>query len=739
MKILDNTKTLTQLASDTSNGLGHIHPLSCTVTEVLNGEYEADLTVSSNEKHFSLLSVGSLLEIELDAIRGKQIFEVYFISRPINEIVSVKCQHITYRLNKVPVGAFDSTGAVSTVNNLLSHVIGTTEFTMTTDITNTTSVFTLDIPRYFRECLGGYEGSILDVFRGEYEWDNLTIKMLAHRGSDEGVRIAYGKNLADFNQEENNQEVYTSVLGYAKVDDILYTGNVYDKIISTNKRVKIVDFSSDFNGTTPTVSELTDKAEEYATTHDIESPQVNISISFVPLYQTEEYKNIAPLERVNLGDTVHVYFEKIGVEATSRVIKTTWNVLTGKYDSVELGSLRASLNTVLEEQKQDILKTIDTDQGFVEAELNQLGSLIINGLGLFKTTETLGDGSTRIYLHNKPLLADSNIQYYISANGLVVSTDYGQTWNAGFNPDGSAVLNALSANIIRALQIYGSYIQGSQIVFGDMTDKYIIAQPYSINNNPVGVSFDGTGYIRMQPQESFEIDNVNSSDNIYNKFLMDKGNNKPYINLINYDNTHSYYEANKISLEANVTSLSQTMNRTRLMNNNYGLNTLANQIELQAANDVNRLNLQNNYLGQTMQGNYLSLATDSYGNHVYFYNYMPNSYNRANSLTFESDGSTNRAAIWTHDPDSGSESNVFEMTKTSSLNSISFDVRRAGIGLGGMSMTRFADGHFEINLTIYNQTVQGQAYKGCSIKLDSSTGNVEATGTNFKWNNSTKW
>ena len=168
MKILDSTKTLTQLASDTTNGIGHISPLSCVVTEVLNGEYEAEITVSANDKYFGSLNVGSLLEIELDAIRGKQIFEIYFIGKPINEIVSIKCQHITYRLGKTPVGVFSSTGAVSTVNNLLSHIIGTTEFTMTTDITNTTSNSSLDVPRYFRECLGGYEGSLLDVFRGEY-------------------------------------------------------------------------------------------------------------------------------------------------------------------------------------------------------------------------------------------------------------------------------------------------------------------------------------------------------------------------------------------------------------------------------------------------------------------------------------------------------------------------------------------------------------------------------------------
>lgn len=783
MKILDNTKTLTQLVSDTTNGLGHISPLSCPVTEVLNGEYEAELTVSANDKYFSLLSVGSLLEIELDAVRGKQIFEIYFISKPINEIVTIKAQHIAYRLNKVPVGAFSSTGAVSTVNNLLSHVIGTTEFTMTTDITNTTSNFSLDVPRYFREILGGYEGSMLDVFRGEYEWDNLTIRMLAHRGSDNGVRIAYGKNLTDFNQEENNQEVYTSVLGYAKVDGVLYTGNVYDKIVSTNQRVKIVDFSSDYeSGQTPTVSELTDKAEAYATRNDIENPNVNITISFVPLYQTEEYKNIAPLERVNLGDTVHVYIDRLGVEVSSRVVKTVWNVLTQKYDSVELGSLKASLNTVLEEQKKDILETIDTDQGFVEAELNQLGSLIINGLGLFKTTETLGDGSTRIYLHNKPLLIDSNIQYYISASGLVVSTDYGQTWNAGFNPDGSAVLNALSANIIRALQIYGSYIQGSQIVFGDMTDKYIIAQPYYDNNdNPLGVSFDGTGNIRMQPQGIYDVRNLDSTLTYsYNRFVMSASGslNSPYILLHNFDKNNNFISANFMEIDSSYYSSSSPTdlyNRIVVRNNatatgtSYSANTLlmeaygdtnhmylnnmkiaqnsyANRITMSASATSEAMNLQNYSFNGSFFANSLSFSAFQNSNFMTLRNYMTDAETYANSIEMTgvgvSSGSTNYLRIRNFDVDSTDNeaiSGEIILSKTTSNNFVRVNVLRAKTVIGYMQVFRNSSADVRIELYIPDQTVVGHTYNGCSLVLDSSDGTVSARGSNFLWNGSVKW
>ena len=644
MKILDSTKTLTQLSTDTTNGIGQINPLSCVVTEVLNGEYEAELTLSVNDKYFSSLSVGSLIEIELDAVRGKQIFEVYFIGKPINEIATIKCQHITYRLGKTPVSTFSSTGAVSTINNLLSHVIGTIEFTMTTDITNTTSNFSLDIPRYFRECLGGYEGSLLDVFRGEYEWDNLTVKMLARRGADNGVRIAYGKNLTDFNQEENNQNVYTSVLGYAVVDDVAYMGNVYDKVVSTNKRVKIVDFSSNFqSGDTPTANDLDTLAQTYATNNDIENPNVNITISFVPLYQTEEYKNIAPLERVNLGDTVHVYFEKMGVEASSRVVKTVWNVLTKKYDSIELGSVKANLNTVLNdvanETKEDIMNSIDVDTGYIETELTNLADLITNGLGLFVTKNVLIDGSARIVLHNKEDLAQSNIQYYIGANGLVVSTDYGSTWNAGFNPDGSAYLNALAANIIKALQIYGSYL-----VFGDTSSNYIEVAPYSENNVSQGVSFDGTGSIRMKPQGAFYIFNSDANSNPINSLYMYKETDVNRVDIVNYNYEDSSKLENSLSLISRVYSDGSKLASISITNEKYGQYKSANSIYIMADEYVmngvtyytTATNITNRNAGAERLANAFGMSSTSSGSQtVSIENYRYGDSNYANRIVME--------------------------------------------------------------------------------------------------------
>ena len=267
IKILDDSKTLTQLNSDTTNGLGSLECLSCLVTEELNGIFEAELTFLQTTNHASDIHVGSILKLSVNDTDYHQMFRVYYVSKPMNEVITAKASHISYDLSKIPVEPFSATGCSLSCNGLIGHSIVTNPFSMSTDITNTTSVFTLSQPRSFRECLGGYEGSLLDTFRGEYKWDNLTVNYLARRGADNGVRISYGKNLTDFQQETNNAEVYTGVLGFATVDDTCYVGNVYNK--TTGNKIKIVDFSSDYeSGQTPTTAELTTKAQTYATNND---------------------------------------------------------------------------------------------------------------------------------------------------------------------------------------------------------------------------------------------------------------------------------------------------------------------------------------------------------------------------------------------------------------------------------------------------------------------------------------
>lgn len=666
MKILDNTKSLSTLVADTSNGLGQIQPLTCVVTEELNGIYELDFTVNVNDKHYNDLKNSGLVKVTVGD-GSEQIFRIYKIDEPINMISSVHCQHITYDLSKVVVKPFTATGAVNIKNQLVANMLGSYPFSTWTDITNTTSTFTNDIPRYFRECLGGYEGSVLDVLRPEYEWDNLTVKMYARRGADNGVRIYYGKNLIDYSQEQNNENVYDGVYGYAVVDEVTYKADsYYNKTGATYPRILNVDFSSDYeSGQVPTANELLQKATTYAQNNSIEVPSINIKIDFIPLWQTEEYKNILPLERVSLGDTVHVYFDKLNVEASSRVIKTEWNVLTQKYDSIELGDAKANLNTIINDSVttavDDAVSQLDIDTSYIESKLTNITSLIANGLGLRVST----DSQNRIILHNEETIANSQYQYMITSQGFMMSNDYGQTWNSGWTTSGDAVVNSLATIVLNALEINGSTITGSVINFGDLSDKYITAQVYNNSSNvPQGVSFDGSGTVRFQPQEQFIVNNkaVGSNSN-YNVLSMGNNASAGYITLTNYDDLHSYQIANWFYFYSHY-GTNSTTNVVGMANyeTSTGTRYSANSLYMTATPTQNELTILNYKIGSADQANFIHLLAQSSSitTQILNRNFSNSSY-RANYIYMNASATENKLSIYNCALDSETPTNSIVM------------------------------------------------------------------------------
>lgn len=470
--LMNPSDTLTQMTSSQTNGLGRLNAMSCVVTEERNGIYEAELTVFIDDEHFSSLSVGSVLKLMTN--EGLQMFRVYQITKPINGVCSVYAHHITYDLAKAPVMPFTATGATNVVNGLVSHMASTYEFTMITDIVNALSVFTLTEPKYFRECLGGYQGSILDVFGGEYEWDNTTVKLLAHRGSDNGVQIRYGKNLTDIQQETNIESMYDAVIGYATVNDTTTTGTVQMITQVSSPKTMIVDFSDEFDdGETVTVEKLNTLALNYIQTHDMTAPRVSIDVSFVALASTDQYKDIAPLEHVKLCDTVHVLFEKLGVNASAKVIKTTYDSLNERLLSVEIGDAKSTMTDVINGTVADAEAEQTRAVNAVDGAVGNLTNMILNSLGLFVSKVEKSGGGYQYYMHNRPELSDSQYQWTINAGGFAVSQDYGQTWTAGIDADGNAVFNSISANSVDAMSITGSeitggLITGTEIDSGDM-------------------------------------------------------------------------------------------------------------------------------------------------------------------------------------------------------------------------------------------------------------------------------
>lgn len=375
-----------------TQGLGALEDaITCTVTEELNGEYELQMTYPVSGRRYADIKNRCLIYCKPDHYRGAQPFRIYRITRPLNGVITVYAEHISYDLSGIPVNPFTTTGAQAALSGLQSHAAVTCPFTFWTNISSSTE-FSVSVPSSIRSMLGGTEGSILDTFGGEYEWDNLTVRLYSRRGSNNGVRIAYGKNLTDIEQDENIANLATGVIGYWAGSDGTLVQTPVVKVPGTYsfERVITVDFSGDFEEQ-PTTEQLQQRTQQYISDNSVGVPDVSITVSWVQLEQYSGYEGLSLLERVTLGDTVTVEFPPLGVEATARVNKTVYDALLDRYESADIGSVRANIADTIADQQQQIANQPD------KTEIQQIAQSITNAVlgargGSVRLLDTDGDG-----------------------------------------------------------------------------------------------------------------------------------------------------------------------------------------------------------------------------------------------------------------------------------------------------------------------------------------------------------
>ena len=302
--------------------------------------------------------MGSIIKSKADQFRDPQLFRVYSISKPMSGIVTVSAEHISYDLSGIPVTPFSAQNAPAALSGLKSNAVVDCPFEFWTD-KDTRGEFSVPVPSSIRSRLGGITGSILDVYGGEFEFDNYTVKLHNNRGLNRGVSIRYGKNLTDIKQEQNCASVATGIYPYwaGDVDGNTVIVELTEKIIKAKGtynfvRIRTLDLSSEFEKQ-PTVEQLRAKAEKYVEANNIGIPTVSLSVSFAQLEQSEEYRGLKLLERVSLFDTVNVEFPALGVSATAKAVKLIYDALSDRVKSITLGSVKANIaDTIVEQQKE---------------------------------------------------------------------------------------------------------------------------------------------------------------------------------------------------------------------------------------------------------------------------------------------------------------------------------------------------------------------------------------------------
>lgn len=435
----------------TSQGIGPLSDaLSCIVTEERNGEYELEMVYPITGVHYSAIQINTLILSTHGHSSDTQPFRVYQISKPLNGKVTIYAEHISYQLSYIPVKPCTASSCASALNALIDNSIENNPFKVWTD-KNTTARYTQTVPASFRSRLGGTDGSILDTYGGEYEFDRFTVKLHEHRGSDNGVVIEYGKNLTDVTQEENISNVFTGIVPYwAKEEDIVTLDTAVQSEYADKypfRRTAVKDFTDEFDEK-PTQDQLRSRCESYMNSNLVGVPEVSIDVSFVNLSDTEEYKYLSS-EDINLCDTVTVRFDELGIYAKAKVIKTEYNVIADRYNEISIGDARATFADTVnnikdnqEQQKKDFMSSLITT-------LEKQKDLMSGGLGGNIVINYVNGMPSEIVVGDTDDIKTMTHCIVFNMNGIGFSDGYGKTPRMAWTVDGNLSANYVNTGIIQ--------------------------------------------------------------------------------------------------------------------------------------------------------------------------------------------------------------------------------------------------------------------------------------------------
>lgn len=331
--------------------------VSCMVTEERNGQYVLEMEYPRSGMWFSEIDVDRIILAQAhERDDHPQPFRIESIEGDIGEVINIRAVHISYQLNWIIAGRQELTSNTAQAN---MRAVGLLEagcpFTFYSDKTNTSAV-TVKEPVPFRSLLGGIEGSFLDKYGGEFEWDMWDVHLWKNRGQDNGVRITYGKNLTGIEWDTDVSDTYTSVYAYWMQENngvVTYVGSTIQTIGGdfAFNRLIAVNASGEFQSE-PSYTQLSAYAQSYIKSNAV-NPTVSVKVDFAPLWQTEEYKEYADFEKVGLCDKVTIVYPPLNLELKAQVVKTVYNVLLDRYDSIEISNMKRDLaDTIFAMQKQ---------------------------------------------------------------------------------------------------------------------------------------------------------------------------------------------------------------------------------------------------------------------------------------------------------------------------------------------------------------------------------------------------
>ena len=390
-------------------GMGELNVTKGTVTRERNGNYTLYAEIPVNDPMVAILEKEMKLKADAGLRTKNQTFEISRIVKDSSNIVKIYGQHISHKLEYMGLvnGRPFSGSAFTALAIWHNATIGDLRFDVWSDIQTTgKGVFDISKMENARQALGGVEGSILDIYGGEYEFDNMTVRLHKQLGRTAPTVLEYGRNILSAELDETIESAYTSVLPFATYTPDKPEGDTSDsqpdpvtvtlpenyvdskyKALYAHRRIKVVDFSSEFKSDSkskdiPTPDKLRKIANDYMERNEIGKPKINIKIEYADLARTLDYADRGWIEEVELCDIVPVYYPQIGLtDETLKITTITYDFVNERNESVEFGDIgtnvRATMQSGLAGRVDDIAKAQqDFENSLPDYLLNAQGNKV---------------------------------------------------------------------------------------------------------------------------------------------------------------------------------------------------------------------------------------------------------------------------------------------------------------------------------------------------------------------------
>lgn len=516
----------------------------CQCTEERNGVFELEFQYPMLGRYAADLVIDRYVKAKPNATAANQFFHIRKVSKPINGMVTVSCEHISYALSGYPVPTVSASGnaqvAINAILTAAKNQLGKdTGFSVaTTDITLSSSIALTNVSA--RAALGGVSGSVLDVYGGEYEFDNHMIKLHKARGKDRGVRIAYGRNMTELKCDIDMDSAYTGIYGYVKNDNVdLHSYKAVTNSSGINAKTLIRDFSSDFSGgdSKITQSGLDSAVAAYVAANDINSPTVSMTVSFVDLSQSPEYASFSALESVGLCDTVQIYHKDLNINIKAKVIKTVYDVLRERYTSIDLGSPRANFADVIKQtvnetkdlRGQLVLAKSDLTAAYEKAIADATAAITGNSGGYVRLNPS--QNPQEILIMDTPDISTAKNIWRFNLSGFGHSSGgYSGPYRTAVTQDGHIVADFIDTGILNANIIRAGIMQSTNGEFSfNLESGHIEASDINITGGDINL--DG-GQLSIE-NSGFKTDLSSGYLQMYYTTNMQTGANYEYFDINN--------------------------------------------------------------------------------------------------------------------------------------------------------------------------------------------------------------